>query len=72
MALRASGWREAARKVGILPGYLCMLEHGDRCPSRAVAHDLIAALDLDPEVAAWLLEVARPNAGRSWHPDSEN
>lgn len=66
---RGLGLREAARKAGISPGYFHMIEHGDRCPSRAVADDLIVALGLDRAVAAWLLDVARPNAGRSWHPD---
>jgi transcriptional regulator with XRE-family HTH domain len=62
---RSLGLRQAARKAGIGHGYLSLLEHGERCPSRAVAVDLIAALDLDGPLAAWLLEVARPDAGRS-------
>ena len=37
---------------------------GERCPSVAVARDLVAALELPPDLAARLLEVARP-AGRS-------
>jgi transcriptional regulator with XRE-family HTH domain len=66
---RGLGLRETARKAGISPGYFHMIEHGDRCPSRAVAEDLIGALDLDHVLAEWLLDVARPNAGRSWQAD---
>jgi transcriptional regulator with XRE-family HTH domain len=61
---RGLGLREAARLAGIDPGHLCRIELGERCPSVAVARDLVAALELPPDLAARLLEVARP-AGRS-------
>lgn len=66
---RGLGLREAARQVGIRPGYLTLLEQGKRCPSVAVAHELAMALalELSPDDRAWLMSVARPDAGRSWH-----
>jgi transcriptional regulator with XRE-family HTH domain len=73
-ALRAARWRrglslrQLAQKVGLAPSYLCLLEQGKRCPSVAVAYDLAAALQLDPDVVALLLAVARPDTGRSWRP----
>jgi transcriptional regulator with XRE-family HTH domain len=58
-------FRAAAERVGILPGYLCLIEQGKRCPSVAVAEDLIAGLRLDPELAEQLRAVAVPDKGRS-------
>jgi ribosome-binding protein aMBF1 (putative translation factor) len=68
-ARRARGWscRQAAAEVGISPAHMSRLERGIRCPSVAVAEDLIRVLQLDPEDASRLLTVARPDAGRS-HP----
>jgi transcriptional regulator with XRE-family HTH domain len=72
--LRAARWRrglslrQLADKVRVAHGYLCLLEQGKRCPSVAVARELAAALQLDPDVVAPLLAVARPDAGRSWRP----
>ena len=63
----ADGLSPAPPEV-ISGGYLGLFENGERCPSMIVAHDLITGLDLDDEVAAWLLDVARPNSGRSWRP----
>lgn len=68
---RVGGLRRCAGQVGISPGYLCMLEQGKRCPSVAVARDLAAVLKLEqrePDLAARLLALARPDAGRSWTP----
>jgi transcriptional regulator with XRE-family HTH domain len=73
-ALRAArvalglGVCEAAQRIGIPHGYLSMLEHGTRCPSTSVAHELRRALELEPAIAAHLFAVARPDAGRSWRP----
>jgi ribosome-binding protein aMBF1 (putative translation factor) len=58
--------RGAAARIGITAAYVCMLEHAERCPSTDVAGDLIEALELSSDVAAQLLAVARPDAGRSW------
>lgn len=44
-----------------------MIEQSKRCPSVAVAHQLIDRLSLEPELAEALLREARPDAGRSWH-----
>jgi transcriptional regulator with XRE-family HTH domain len=60
------GLRAAARATGIGPGYLSLLEKGQRCPSVAVARDLVAALELGTDLADRLFEVARPDAGRSY------
>lgn len=43
------GLRLAARRAGVSPGYLCRLEHGERCPSVDVAHALIEALRLEAD-----------------------
>lgn len=61
------GWtqREAAAAVGISLGTVRHLEHGDRLPSVDVAEDLVATLDLPPDVVHHLRAVARPYAGRS-------
>lgn len=65
---RGLGLRQTARELGISPGYLTLLEQGKRCPSVAVARDLATVMELAPELAAQLLGVARPDAGRSWTP----
>lgn len=61
------GWtqREAAAAVGISLGTVRHFERGDRLPSVATAEDLIATLDLPPDVVHHLRAVARPYAGRS-------
>ena len=51
------GLREAARIIGITPGYLTLLEQGKRFPSLGVALRLAATLDLSREPAAKLLEL---------------
>lgn len=62
-------YRAAAQRAGLQHGYLCELEHSNRCPSVTVARVLIDALRLDAAVAARLLQEARPDAGRDspWH-----
>lgn len=57
--------RAAARRVGIPHGYLCALEQGKRCPSLAVAQDLVDGLQLKGDLAERLLRVALPDKGRS-------
>jgi transcriptional regulator with XRE-family HTH domain len=64
---RGLGQREAARRAGISQGYIWLLEHGERCPSVEVAAALADALELGPELAGRLLDVARRDAGRSSH-----
>jgi transcriptional regulator with XRE-family HTH domain len=66
-ARQTEGWslRQAGRQIGIDWTYLRMLERGERCPSRSVAAALIEALELPPDIALWLRELAVPNAGRS-------
>ena len=39
-------YRKAASEIGISHGYLHSLVHGTRCPSKAVARSLVAALPL--------------------------
>jgi hypothetical protein len=46
-------------------GHLANLECGRRVPSAALAADLIAVLELPPDLAERLTEVAAPAAGRS-------
>jgi transcriptional regulator with XRE-family HTH domain len=69
---RGLGLREAADLAGVDAGHLSRIERGLRCPSLAIARDLVAALELAPDLAAWLLAIARPDAGRSaprpWRP----
>jgi transcriptional regulator with XRE-family HTH domain len=62
---RGLGLRQVAREIGASPGYLTLLEQGKRCPSRAFAVDLAAALNLDPRLTARLFDVARHDVGRS-------
>lgn len=62
---RGLGLREAARRVGVWPGYLCLLEQGKRCPSLAVAQDLVDELGLNRVLALELLALAPRDAGRS-------
>jgi len=62
---RGLGLRELARHVGLTPGYLTLLEQGKRCPSLAVARDLVTALELVPDLAEQLFAIARPDTGRS-------
>lgn len=64
---RGLGLREVAGLVGVDAGHLSRIERAERCPSVAVARDLVAKLKLAPDLAARLLAVARPDAGRSWH-----
>lgn len=51
-------YREAAREIGISPGYLHALVHGRRCPRRPVARALIVVLRLDEEDAHALMQEA--------------
>lgn len=66
-ARRAHGWtqRQAADEVSISAGMLQHLERGDRRPSTATADDLVAGLNLPPDVAEDLRAVAIPLVGRS-------
>lgn len=70
-ALRAArvasglGLRAMAREIPLSAGYLSLLETGQRCPSAAVAHDLVAALKLPLDLESRLLAAAQPDAGRS-------
>lgn len=57
------GVRETARRAGITPGYLCMLQAGQRSPSRAVAAALAAVLGLDGQARAVLAGGAVPGVG---------
>jgi len=65
-ARRAQGWsyRTAARRIGISPGYLWLLEAGTRAPSLDVALDLARALQLPELVVGRLLAAAVSDAGR--------
>ena len=62
---RGLGLREVAGLVGVDAGHLSRIERAERCPSVAVAAHLVAKLKLAPDLAARLLVVARPDAGRS-------
>ena len=62
---RLGGYRPAARKVDISPGYLHMLAHAKRRPSIVVAEILIERLGLDDHTARWLRELAVRDAGRA-------
>jgi transcriptional regulator with XRE-family HTH domain len=64
-------FRDAAQRAGIGYGYLCELEHCNRCPSVDVARALIEALGLDADLARRLLEEARPDTGRNFTGDRE-
>jgi DNA-binding XRE family transcriptional regulator len=59
--------------IGVSFQYLGLLEQGKRCPSVAVAKDIVRALGLqgspdahEVQLAARLLAVARSDAGRSF------
>lgn len=68
-ARRAAGLsgREAARRIGVGPGYLRNLEAGTRCPSVSVAESIAEALRLDAAARAVILAGAVSDAGRD-HP----
>jgi hypothetical protein len=68
LSRQTEGWslRQAGRQIGIDWSYLRLLEGRQRCRSRSVTADLIAALEIPPNVAMWLRELAVPNAGRDW------
>jgi len=55
--------REAARLIGISPGYLVNLEVGRRAPSRTMVGRLHALLGFTPQELAELLAVAVDDAG---------
>src|SRR5436190_10322359 len=61
----AGGYRPAARRIGITPGYLWLLAHGQRRPSTVVAELLIGGLGLDSAAARGLRAVAAADAGRA-------
>lgn len=66
--LRAGyGLREAARVLGITPGYLVHLEAGRRCPSRTVALSLADGLALTGGERAQLFAAA-VDGGRDHRP----
>jgi transcriptional regulator with XRE-family HTH domain len=57
-----------AQLIGVSPNYLGSLERARKCPSVAVAEDLVRVLHLPSGVASWLTAVAAPDTGRS-HPN---
>ncbi len=59
--------REAARLIGISPGFLVNLEVGRRVPSRTMVGRLDGVFTFTPEELAGLLTVAVDDAG-SDHP----
>ena len=61
------GWsmRAAARRAGLSPSMWSRLENAVRVPSVALAADLTDALELPPDTAAWLAQVAISDRGRS-------
>lgn len=63
------GLRQAARRAGLSPGHVVHLEVGSRCPSRSVAEQLAAVLELDDDEQAQLYAAAVRDAGRDhpWH-----
>jgi transcriptional regulator with XRE-family HTH domain len=61
------GLREAARVLGISPGYLAHLEAGRRCPSRTVALVLVDGLRLDDDERSQVLAAA-VDGGRDYRP----
>jgi transcriptional regulator with XRE-family HTH domain len=63
----ARGWTivDAARYIGMSRSMLGSLEHGRKLPSAALAADIAAVLELDPDTADRLAEVAVPDRGRS-------
>lgn len=64
------GWsfRTAGRETGVAFGYLCLLEHGKRVPSVAVAEALVKTYGLTASEAALLRSVALEGVGRSFDP----
>ncbi len=69
LARLARGWslRRAAAEIGISVGHLSYIERGLRCPSNAVARDLISVLLPQRRAEAEeLLWHARPASGRSF------
>lgn len=60
------GLRAAARSAGIAPGYLCMLEQGQRSPSESVADALVGALNLTNADAETVWSAAIPGVGRDY------
>ena len=60
--------RELAFYAGISKSMTWAVCAGQRVPCRDYAHNLIAALNLDPETAAWLLE---ESVDRGWPEDVE-
>jgi transcriptional regulator with XRE-family HTH domain len=61
------GLRAAARAAGVSHGYLLRLEAGERCPSSAVAAELLRVLPLEDEEATVLIAAGLGDRGRS-HP----
>lgn len=61
------GMREAARRVGIAPSYLCELESGTRCPSVTVGTQLFQVLGLNEEEGRVLAASVVADRGRD-HP----
>jgi transcriptional regulator with XRE-family HTH domain len=58
--------------AGVSAAHLRNIANGVRSPSLAVAEFLVDHLDLDPDDASWLLELAVPDAGRSFRLRSGN
>lgn len=61
------GLRQAARRLGISPGYLSNLEAGRRCPSRSMAEQLADGLRMNERDCATLFAAAVEDVGRD-HP----
>ena len=58
-------WRQLASEVERSPGFLCQISRGERVPGRSTAQRLISVLELEPAIAAELLDVAYvPTPGR--------
>ena len=51
-------YRSAARAIGISHGYLHLLVHGSRCPSKAIARSLVGVLPLTEDEGRALLAEA--------------
>lgn len=58
--------REAARLGGISASHLCLLESGQRTPSRAMAKVLVELLGLTAEEQEQLYSAAVDDAGRGY------
>lgn len=63
---RGLSFRRAGEIVGCAGSHIANLEASRRCPSTALAHQLIAGLKLPPDVASRLLAESQPDAGRSY------